>query len=449
MRILAFFSVVSFMVLNQHYFAAITFDSPHNDSVQLLDGKFRIHTDWHPQNRSDRFPSVGKRVKLYTSNWYHPFCKSTNGAFDHHLDSVRSDDKTVWPILNVTYSGQWKVFDTIVKPDQWFLMNHRVLQDCSRKWYHARTWTKRSTGQVQKQRNMRPYCSDVMDLLDIASKLDTLQQNPTPLLGYFGDGSGVGLPLPFFAKYRSAATSKQLPAVTGGDKCVNGTRLPLETVRHVDELKPILWKLESSRHFAPLMKSWNLDTPWEKKKARAFWAGDMTGHMAGDSNLEKCLSNQRCKFVLEHARSGLIDCGLTKHRLSSNVVNGTNIQTTSTSLKVIQSYKIIISLEGNDVASGLKWSLLSESVVLMPRPTQTSWAMEELLEPWVHYIPMSNDGSNAEEMVQWVLNHDHEAWRIAERATLFMYDLVFHPEAIQDDRKVKEEIVRRYRELWH
>jgi hypothetical protein len=175
----------------------------------------------------------------------------------------------------------------------------------------------------------------------------------------------------------------------------------------------------------------------------------MTGHMAGDSNLEKCLSNQRCKFVLEHARSGLIDCGLTKHRLSSHVVNGTNIQTTSTSLKVIQSYKIIISLEGNDVASGLKWSLLSESVVLMPRPTQTSWAMEELLEPWVHYIPMSNDGSNAEEMVQWVLNHDHEAWRIAERATLFMYDLVFHPEAIQDDRKVKEEIVRRYRELWH
>ncbi len=40
-------------------------------------------------------------------------------------------------------------------------------------------------------------------------------------------------------------------------------------------------------------------------------------------------------------------------------------------------------LEGNDVASGLKWALLSQSVVMMPPPQHTSWAMEELLQPWV------------------------------------------------------------------
>jgi Glycosyl transferase family 90 len=75
--------------------------------------------------------------------------------------------------------------------------------------------------------------------------------------------------------------------------------------------------------------------------------------------------------------------------------------------------------------------------------------MEELLEPWVHYIPMLPDGSNAEEIVQWALDNEKEARRIAERATLFMYDLVYHPDAASDDRKIQEEMARRYRTLWH
>jgi hypothetical protein len=117
-------------------------------------------------------------------------------------------------------------------------------------------------------------------------------------------------------------------------------------------------------------------------------------------------------------------------------------------MSFIQKYKVIISLEGNDVASGLKWSLQSESVVLMPPPTQTSWVMEELLEPWVHFVPMFPNGSNAEKMVQWIFTHEQEARRIAERATLFIYDLLYHPDAMRDERQVKEEIVRRHRAFW-
>jgi hypothetical protein len=130
-------------------------------------------------------------------------------------------------------------------------------------------------------------------------------------------------------------------------------------------------------------------------------------------------------------------------------VNGIEVVRNKVGVDIIQKHKVIISLEGNDVASGLKWSLQSESVVLMPPPTRTTWAMEELLQPWVHYIPMHPDGSNVEEMVRWALNNDNEARRIAERATLFIYDLVYHPNAADDDRKVKEEIARRYRALWH
>lgn len=39
-------------------------------------------------------------------------------------------------------------------------------------------------------------------------------------------------------------------------------------------------------------------------------------------------------------------------------------------------YKYLLSIEGNDIASGLKWMLLSNSVVFMARPEHESWAME-------------------------------------------------------------------------
>ena len=101
-------------------------------------------------------------------------------------------------------------------------------------------------------------------------------------------------------------------------------------------------------------------------------------------------------------------------------------------------------LEGNDVASGLKWALLSQSVVLMPTPTHTSWAMEEFLEPWVHYIPLNENATDVDEKMQWVIDNDDIAQRIAERGTLWMEDLVFHPDAEGDDRWIQEEMVRRY-----
>uniref|UniRef100_A0A7S0B2S3 Glycosyl transferase CAP10 domain-containing protein n=1 Tax=Minutocellus polymorphus TaxID=265543 RepID=A0A7S0B2S3_9STRA len=111
-------------------------------------------------------------------------------------------------------------------------------------------------------------------------------------------------------------------------------------------------------------------------------------------------------------------------------------------------YKILINLEGNDVSSGLKWMLLSTSVVLMSPPTRTSWAMEELLEPFVHYVPLAENGSNAEEMVRWILDNDEKAQRIAERATLFMEDMLYHPDAEKDEQKIKREIMKRYRAHW-
>ena len=74
--------------------------------------------------------------------------------------------------------------------------------------------------------------------------------------------------------------------------------------------------------------------------------------------------------------------------------------------------------------------------------------MEELLEPWVHYVPIHTNLSNLEEMIRWVGNNDDFARRISERATLYIYDLWISPEAKKDDIKVKRGILDRYRKYW-
>lgn len=90
----------------------------------------------------------------------------------------------------------------------------------------------------------------------------------------------------------------------------------------------------------------------------------------------------------------------------------------------------------------------SKSVVLMPPPMHSTWLMEELLEPWVHYIPLNNTKSSAEQMVRWVIDHDEMAQRIAERASLFIYDLILHQDATEDDENVRQKIIQRYKSHW-
>jgi hypothetical protein len=70
--------------------------------------------------------------------------------------------------------------------------------------------------------------------------------------------------------------------------------------------------------------------------------------------------------------------------------------------------------------------------------------MEELLIPWVHYIPIQSDLSDVEERVQWILEHDAQAQEIARRGRLWMTDLVFHPDSKRDNDWIIDETFRRY-----
>ncbi|MDE6231100.1 MAG: lipopolysaccharide A protein [Muribaculaceae bacterium] len=79
-------------------------------------------------------------------------------------------------------------------------------------------------------------------------------------------------------------------------------------------------------------------------------------------------------------------------------------------------HKFIMTLQGNDVATNLKWVMSSNSIAVMPRPTVESWYMEGKLLPNVHYIEISPDYSDLFERLEYFLAHPAEAREIIENA---------------------------------
>jgi hypothetical protein len=50
--------------------------------------------------------------------------------------------------------------------------------------------------------------------------------------------------------------------------------------------------------------------------------------------------------------------------------------------------------------------------------------------------------------MRWILAHDRDAQQIALRGKLWMQDLLFHPQATEDNAAINQEIMRRYRGLF-
>jgi len=83
-------------------------------------------------------------------------------------------------------------------------------------------------------------------------------------------------------------------------------------------------------------------------------------------------------------------------------------------------YKFILCIEGNDVASSLKWTLSSNSLCVMTRPRYETWFMEGCLEPGVHYVGVRDDYSDLEEKLEHYSRNPKEAEEIIGNAQRFV-----------------------------
>jgi hypothetical protein len=79
-------------------------------------------------------------------------------------------------------------------------------------------------------------------------------------------------------------------------------------------------------------------------------------------------------------------------------------------------YKFILCLEGNDVATNLKWVMSSNSLAVMPKPKFETWFMEGTLIPNKHYVEIKDDYSDLEERLTHYIRNPHEAVEIIRNA---------------------------------
>jgi len=70
------------------------------------------------------------------------------------------------------------------------------------------------------------------------------------------------------------------------------------------------------------------------------------------------------------------------------------------SVKDQLAYKFIFAIQGNDVATNLKWIMSSNSIPIMPKPNYETWFCEGRLIAGQHYIEIANDFSNIEEVIE-------------------------------------------------
>lgn len=95
-------------------------------------------------------------------------------------------------------------------------------------------------------------------------------------------------------------------------------------------------------------------------------------------------------------------------------------------------YKFILSLEGNDVATNLKWIMSSNSVAVMPKPKFETWYMEGLLIPDYHYIMIKDDYSDLESKLNYYIKNPQKVEGIIRNANEY---------AVSFRNKEKEDLI--------
>ena len=90
------------------------------------------------------------------------------------------------------------------------------------------------------------------------------------------------------------------------------------------------------------------------------------------------------------------------------------------SIKQQLQYKFILSLEGHDVATNLKWVMSSNSVAVMPTPKYETWFMEGKLIPDYHYIHVLDDASDLLEKIDYFIQNPKKLEVIVANAHNFI-----------------------------
>lgn len=179
----------------------------------------------------------------------------------------------------------------------------------------------------------------------------------------------------------------------------------------------ILWPLDLQRKKKEVMQQLinKIDLQWDQKEGtKLYWRGDTH------------VGEERRAYIEYYKSSAVID--LAQHSIDDGP-------------HAALQHKYLLVLEGTDVPDDLLRKLYSNSVVFMPAPTYASWAMETLLQPYIHYIPV-DDRSRLEEQLHWAKTHPAECQDIAAQSTHWVHDLLS-----SQDEQIMRTMIHRYQQF--
>jgi tRNA A-37 threonylcarbamoyl transferase component Bud32 len=175
---------------------------------------------------------------------------------------------------------------------------------------------------------------------------------------------------------------------------------------------------------------------WDDKVECAVFRGASTGTGV---TIE---TNMRLKASKISLTTDLVDAGITKWNLRPRKIEGNAyLQTIDTenigfglvgfmTIEEQAKHKYILHIDGHVSAFRMSNELATGSLMLLVESQWKLW-YSDMLQPYVHYVPVSYDLSNLIEIVQWCKDNDEICKNIAINAKKF-YDNVLNRDSILD-----------------
>ena len=151
-------------------------------------------------------------------------------------------------------------------------------------------------------------------------------------------------------------------------------------------------------------------TPWSKKESRGFFRGSRT-------------SSERDPLVLlSRARPDLLDAQYTKNQAWKSDADTLGYPPAG-ELKheAFCQYKYLFNFRGVAASFRLRHLFLCGSVVFHVGADWIEFFYDRL-EPWFHYIPLSTNLNDVEDLLLFVQNNDHVVAKIARQGRDFIWD---------------------------
>jgi hypothetical protein len=178
---------------------------------------------------------------------------------------------------------------------------------------------------------------------------------------------------------------------------------------------------------------------FKDKPNKLVWRGSTTGSDNINNNL-------RYKYISKNFQvHSDIDIGFCKY-LQNVYINNKELfdkyyKSPIKNDEQCKQYKFILNLEGNDVASSFPWALASNCCPLHNYPFNwESYLFGKGLKPYIHFVPVNNDGTDLLQQYEWCLQNLDKCEEIANNGKKYMEQYL--------DNLLYEKVMKRFIQMY-